>query len=50
MYVLTEFLTAHTVREQQSIFELTLSEVYTSQSCASFGTLCVQIGQLFKVQ
>ena len=40
-----------TVRKQQSILlKKTLIEVYSSHLHASFGTFCVQIGQLFETQ
>ena len=35
---------------QQNIFEKTLIEVGSSHLYASFGTFCVQIGQLFEAQ
>ena len=35
------------VSVQQDIFEKTLTEVGSSDLYASFGTKCVQIGQLF---
>ena len=35
---------------QQTIFEITPVEVCSPSLCASFGTFCDQIGQLFKVQ
>ena len=43
MYVLNKFL-------QQNIFEKTLMEDGSSHLYASFGTFCVQIGQLFEAQ
>ena len=39
-----------TVREQQSKFVRTIIEVYSSHLHPSFGTFCVQIGQLFETQ
>ena len=39
-----------TVRVQQNIFEETLIGVGTLQIYTSFGTFCVQIGQLFESQ
>ena len=39
-----------TVRKQQSIFEKTHIEVYSSHLHASFGTFSVESGQLFEAQ
>ena len=39
-----------TVDVQQFFFEKNLTEVGSSHLCASFGTFCVQIGQLFEAQ
>ena len=47
MYVLYEFLTADRSCTTKS-FEKTL--IGRSHLCASFGTFCVQIGQLFEAQ
>ena len=48
-YVLNEFLTADN-SVQQNIFEETLKEADISHLNASFGTFCVQIDPLFKIQ
>ena len=48
-YVLNEFSTVdHSCTVQQNILEKTLIEVDRSHFYASFGTFCVQIGQLFE--
>ena len=47
MHVLNELLTADRVK--QNIFEKTLIEAYIPSLYASFGTFCVEIGQLFEV-
>ena len=39
-----------TVHLQQNVFDKTLIEFVRSHLCASFGTFCVQIGQLFAAQ
>ena len=39
-----------TIHAPQNIFSKTLIEVGTSHIYASFGTFCVQIGQLFEAQ
>ena len=49
-YVLNEFLTADHSRTKKNIFEKTLFEVGSSHLYDSFGTFCVQIGQLFEAQ
>ena len=48
-YVLYEFLTVD-LHVQQNIFEEDIVEVDSSHLYASFGTLCVQIGQLLEAQ
>ena len=47
-YVMNEFVTVMYI--QQNVFEKTLIEVCILHLYASFGSFCVQIGQLFETQ
>ena len=48
-YVMNEFSTADcSCTIQQNIFGITLTEVCSPHLYVSFGTFCVQIGQLFE--
>ena len=50
MYVMNEFLTANSSCTTKYFFLITVVELCSPHLCASFGTLFIQIGQLFESQ